>query len=71
MKQTNLESISIVAFPSCGWTHDEFAGFWGCNIQWTDYWTGERCALEIPITKENLPIVQAAQRALVMREVRK
>ena len=70
MKQTNLESITLNSFPSAGWTHDEFAGFFSCNIQWIDS-DGQRQCLDVPITKENLPVVQAAQRALVMREVMK
>ncbi len=66
-----IDSINLTAFQSAGWSHKDFEGYFGCNIQWFDPATNERQILDILVTKENLPAIQAAQRALVMREAKK
>ena len=67
-----IDSINLTAFQSAGWSHEDFEGYFGCNIQWViNPITGERGYLDIPVTKENLSAIQAAQRALVMREAQK
>ena len=67
-----IDSINLTAFQSAGWDHGDFKGNIVCNIQWiVDPVTGERGYLDIPVTKENLSAIQAAQRALVMRKAKK
>ena len=67
-----IDSINLTAFQSAGWDHKDFKGNIICNIQWIiDPVTGEREYLEVPVTKESLPAIQAAQRALIMREAKK